>query len=77
MIKKISPLPIKGYLYTKSNMKEKTQEKNNLTFKFYLNDFVLIIPFTLSFCLGFVKIGKNKKKSAHCPLRGICIQKAT
>ena len=55
--KRISPLPLKGYLYTESNMKEKTQEKNDLTFKFYIDDFGLKIPFKLSFCVGFAKIG--------------------
>ena len=56
-IRKISPLPLKGYLYTKSNMREKKQEKNDLTFKFYIDDFVLKIPFKLSSCLGFAKEG--------------------
>ena len=52
----ISHVSLKGYLYTKRNMREKTQERNDLTFKFYIEDFVLKIPFKLSFCLGFAKI---------------------
>ena len=58
-------------------MREKTQEENDLTFKYYIDDFVLKVPIKLSFCLGFAKIEKNKVKLAPCPLGGICIQKAT
>ena len=47
-------------------MREKKQEKNDLTFEFYIDDFVLKIPFKCSFCLGFAKIGKIKK-SAPAP----------
>ena len=49
-------MPLKGYLDTKSNMREKIQEKNNLSFKIYIDVFVLEIPFKLGFCLGFAKI---------------------
>ena len=45
-------------------MREKTQEKNYLIFRYYVDDFMLKVPFKLDFCLGF-KIGQNKK---ICPL---------
>ena len=41
-------------------MREKTQEENDLTFKYYIDDFVLKVPIKLSFCLGFAKIEKKK-----------------
>ena len=48
-------------------MREKTKGKNDLTFKFYIDDFVLKIPFKLSSCLGFAKIGENKKNQPPVP----------
>ena len=68
---KINSLPFKGYLYAKSNMREKTQEKNYLTFKYYVDDIMLKIPFKLGFCLGFANLNTKTNKllyvlTLHC-----------
>ena len=48
-------------------MREKTQENHDLTFKYYVDDIMLKIPFKLGFCLGFAKIGQNKKNLPPAP----------
>ena len=43
-------------------MREKTHEKKDLKFEFYTDDFVMKIPFKLSFCLGFANLDSQTDK---------------
>ena len=52
-------------------MREKTKGKNDLTFKFYIDDFVVKNPFKLSFCLGLANLDSQSNKllsvlTSHC-----------
>ena len=54
-------------------MREKSQERNDITFKFHKDDFVLKTPFKLRFCLGFANLESKKNKIStvhklHCIL---------
>ena len=62
--KKSAICPLIGICIQKAAWGRRHKEKNNLTFEFYIDDFVLKIPFKCSFCLGFAKIGKIKKSAS-------------